>query len=135
MDLTPLLGIGGALELPSFLLIGMLSIPVIGSVDLAVFMLLLLQRPLVLSIKESSSGLIGLDALVSYCQQIDHNFWLLHGDLLNSPDVGDPIMEVVDDLNVLDVHNSISSIVEMFHVISNTFIMFLFSSFQSLSVR
>jgi hypothetical protein len=44
MDLTPLLGIGGAPERPLFLLAGLFLAPMIGSVDLAVFLLLLLPR-------------------------------------------------------------------------------------------
>jgi hypothetical protein len=36
-------------------------------------------------------------------QQINHYFGLLHGDLLDSLDIADPITEGMDDLNVLDV--------------------------------
>jgi hypothetical protein len=60
-----------------------------------------------MSVKESGSGLGGFDAFIVYCQQIGHGFWL-HGDLLNDLGVGDPVAEGINDLNVLDVGNSVS---------------------------
>jgi hypothetical protein len=74
MDLALLLGISETSEQPLFLLVRLFSVPVISSVDLAVFLLLLLQRPLATGVKESGSGLRGLDAYISYRQQISHNF-------------------------------------------------------------
>jgi hypothetical protein len=67
MDLAPLLGISRMLNRPSFLLIGLLPIPTIGSVNLMVLLLFLLREPLVLCIKESSLGLRGLNGLICYC--------------------------------------------------------------------
>jgi hypothetical protein len=134
MDLTPLFGISVTLEQPSFLLLGLLSVVTIGSIDLAVFMVLLLRGSLVSSMKESSSGLWGLDALVSYHQQIIHDLWLLLGDLLDNLDVDDSIVEGIDDLDVFDVWNSVPSIIETFHIISETFIMLLLDGFRVLVI-
>jgi hypothetical protein len=81
------------------------------------------------------SGLVGLDALICYCQQISHGFCLLVGDLLYSHDVCDPIMEGIDDLNVFDVKNSIPGIAKTFQVISKAFIILLLDGLQSFGSR
>jgi hypothetical protein len=60
---------------------------------------------------------------------------LLHGDLLHSLDVADLVTEGVDDLNILDVRDIIFGIAEMFHVVSETLIMFLLDSLQGLCCR
>jgi hypothetical protein len=59
MDLTPLLYVSRSMERPLFLLFGrlLLSIPTIYCIDLPIFLLFLLQRPLVMWIKEPGSGL------------------------------------------------------------------------------
>jgi hypothetical protein len=62
-------------------------------------------------------------------------FWLLHGDLLNGLDVSDPVTESIDDLDVLNVGNSIPGIAKMFHIISEPFIMPLLDGFKSFSGR
>jgi hypothetical protein len=54
-----------------------------------------------------------------------HNFWLLHGDLLDSLDVSDHVIEGIDDFDVLDVWYSILGVAEMFHVVLDAFIMLL----------
>jgi hypothetical protein len=133
MELVPLLGISRTPERPSFLLIGgrLLLIPVISSVDLPIFLLLLLHGPLLLCVKESGLGLRGLDALICYCQPIDHIFWLLHGDLPNSLDVCDPIAEGINDFNIVDVWDSIPDITEMFHIILEDFIMLLLDGLKN----
>jgi hypothetical protein len=58
--------------------------------------------PLVTCVKELASGLRCLDALICYCQQVSHDFWLLHGDLLNSLDLSDPVTDAPDEVE-LDV--------------------------------
>jgi hypothetical protein len=126
MDLALLLGISETSEQPLFLLVRLFSVPVISSVDLAVFLLLLLQRPLATGVKESGSGLRSLDAYISYRQQISHNFLLL---LLDGLDVGDPVVEDIHNLDILHVGNSITDITETFHVIPDAFIMLLLDGF------
>jgi hypothetical protein len=78
-------------------------------------------------------GLGGLNAHISDCEQISHRSRLLHGDLLNSLDIIDPIMEDIDDLNVRDVWDSVPGIAETFHVTLKAFIMLLLDSLQGLS--
>jgi hypothetical protein len=60
---------------------------------------------------------------------------LLHGDLLNSLDVIDLVAEGIDNLDVLDVRDSIPSIAETFHVVSEAFIMLLLNDLHGLSSR
>jgi hypothetical protein len=50
---------------------------------------------------------------------------LLHDDLLHSLNVTDFIAEGVDDLNVLDVRDSIPGIAEMFYVVPEALIILL----------
>jgi hypothetical protein len=137
MDLTPLLVITGMTKWSSLLLIDMwlLSVPTIDGIDLPIFLVLLLRGPLVMCIMESGSGLRGLDALIHYYQQIDHDFWLLHGNLLDSLEISDPVTEGIDDLHVLDVRDSVSGILEMFHVTPEAFITLLLDSLHSFGGR
>jgi hypothetical protein len=74
---------------------------------------------------EPNSGLTGLNAYIGNCKQINNYFGLLHGDLLNNFDIANPIMKSIDDLDVLDVRDSIPCVAEMFHVVSEAFIMLL----------
>jgi hypothetical protein len=53
--------------------------------------------------------------------------------LFHSLDIADSIMEGVDDLNVLDVRNSILGIVEMLDVVAETLIMLLLDGLEGLS--
>jgi hypothetical protein len=67
----------------------------------------------------------GLNAHINNCEQISHRLWLLYGDSLNSFEIADPVTEGINDLNVLDVQDFISGIVEMFHVVPEALIMLL----------
>jgi hypothetical protein len=80
-------------------------------------------------------GFRGLYAHVGDYEQISHHFGLLHGDLLHSLDVADPIAEGIDDLDVLDLWDSVAGIAEMFHVVSEALIMLLPDGLQSLCYR
>jgi hypothetical protein len=71
------------------------------------------------------AGCSGQAANVYDYQHISHNFWLLHGDLLDTLNGTDPISEGIDGLNVLDAWDSVSSVAEMFHIISDALIMLL----------
>jgi hypothetical protein len=64
-----------------------------------------------------------------------HLLGLLHGDLLHSLDVGDPVTEGIDDLDVLDVQDNISGVAEIFHVVLKTFTMLLSDGPQGLCCR
>jgi hypothetical protein len=109
----------------------LLTISTIRYVDLPIFLLLLFLGPLVTWIKELSLGLWSLDANVCDSQQIGHQFGLLHGDLLDNLDIADPITEGINDLDVLDVQNSVPSIVETFHIILEALIMLLLDRLHS----
>jgi hypothetical protein len=96
-------------------------------------MLFLLWKPLIVWIKEPSSGLRDIDPYVSDCQQIGHHFGLLCGNLLDSLDIAGPITKGIDDLNVLDVQDSIFGVAETFHIIPEALFMLLFDSLQGFS--
>jgi hypothetical protein len=81
---------------------------------------------------------LGLESLYTYvgdCEQIGHHLWLLHDNLLHSLGVADLVMEGIEDLDVLDIQDSIPGIVEAFHVLLETFIMLLPDGLQSLYCR
>jgi hypothetical protein len=86
-------------------------------------------------LKKSSLGFRSLDACVSDREQIGHRLGLFHYDLLHSLNVADSIAEGVDDLNVLDIRDSVPSIVEMFHIVPKALIMLLSDGLESLSSR
>jgi hypothetical protein len=60
---------------------------------------------------------------------------LLHGNLLNSLNIADPITEGIDDFDVLDVWDNVPGVVEMFHVVLEAFIMLLLDNLQGLNCR
>jgi hypothetical protein len=111
-----------------------LTISSVSHIDFPVI-LLLLHGPLVTRLKESSSGLESLNACVSDREQIGHCLELLYGDLLHRLDVANSIVEGIDDLDVLDIRDSIPGITEMFHVIPEALIMLMSDGLQSLSSR
>jgi hypothetical protein len=99
----------------------------ISRVNLQIFLVLL--GPLVARLKESSPGLISLYAYVCDCKQIGHSLGLLHGDLLHGLEIVNLGTEGIDDLDFLDIWDSIPGIVEMRHVVPETFIMPLSDGF------
>jgi hypothetical protein len=86
-------------------------------------------------LKESSPGLGCLDAGVRDCEQIGHSLGFLHGDLLHCLDVAVFVTEGVDDLDVLDVRDSIPSVAETFHVVPEALIILLPDGLESLNSR
>jgi hypothetical protein len=61
---------------------------------------------------------------------------LRHGvlhDLLDSLDIIDPILEGIDDFNVLDVLDSVPDITKIFYVVSEDLIVLLLDGLQSFS--
>jgi hypothetical protein len=60
---------------------------------------------------------------------------LLHGNLLNSLNIADPITEGIDDFDVLDVRDNVPGVVEMFHVVLEAFNMLLLDNLQGLNCR
>jgi hypothetical protein len=71
-------------------------------------------------ISRSSFFFEGLGSLYAYiydCDQIGRRLGLLHGDFLLSLEIVDPVVEGVDDLDVLDVWDGIPSIAETFHIV------------------
>jgi hypothetical protein len=106
----------------------------VSCVDVPII-LVLLRGPLAAGLKKLSLVLRSLNAYVSNCKQISYHFGIIHGDLLHSVDVTDPVREDVDDLDVLDVQDSVPSIVEMFHVVMEALIMFLLGGPHGLSSR
>jgi hypothetical protein len=115
-----------------FMVSVILVISPVSHVDFPVILLLL--RPLATRLK-SSSGFKSLDACVSHHERISHHLGLLHGDLLHGLDVTDYISKGINDLNVLDVRDSVPDITEMFHVVLKALIILLSDGLVSLSSR
>jgi hypothetical protein len=145
MDLAPLLYLVKATERPLLFLIGGLltAIPTIsavfvvspiGHVDLPI-VLLLLWGPLAMRLRVLSPSLRCLDACVCDCEQIGHCLEFLHGDLLHGLDVANSVTEDIDDLDVLDVRDSIPGIAEMFHIVLEALNMLLSDGLESLDSR
>jgi hypothetical protein len=139
MDFAPLICIIRATEMPLLLLIWgpllaiyaifvVLAISSVSRVDFPV-VLFLLCGPLAMRLKKSSLCFGSLNACVSDRKQINHRLGLLHGNLIHGLDVTDSIMEGVDDLDVLDVRDSIPGIAKMFHVVLEALIMLLLDGF------
>jgi hypothetical protein len=76
-------------------------------------------------LKKLSPGFKSLNACVSDREQIDHHFMLLHGNLLHNLDVSDSVVKCVDDLDILDIWDSVPGIAEMIHVVPKALIMLL----------
>jgi hypothetical protein len=144
MNLAPLLRVIGTPKMSLlFLLQGLLdmisgvssvlAITSVSYVDLAIF--LFPRGPLAPGLQKLSPGLEGFYAHIDNCEQISHHLWLLHDDLLHTLDVADPAMESIDDFNVLDVHDIVPDVAEIFHVVSETFIMLLSDGLQGLYCR
>jgi hypothetical protein len=134
VNLTPLFHIIRTPKRPLFLmlwgLLAMIStvslVPAIASVSCVDLMIILLPwGPLALGIQKSSPGFGGLYAYIGDYKQIGHRLGLLRGDLLHSLDIADPFAEGIDDLDVLDVWDSIPSIAKTFHIVPKTFTMLL----------
>jgi hypothetical protein len=66
------------------------------------------------------------------CEQIGYRLGLLHGDLLHSLDIADPVIERIDDLDVLNVQDSIFGVTKMFHIVPKTLTMLLSDGLQGL---
>jgi hypothetical protein len=118
------------------------TISLISDVDLPIFFLF--REPLAAGLKKSNPGLGSLYAYICNCEQISMAMPLcihlqlradLHGDLLHSLDITDPVAESIDDLNVLDVRDSIPSIAEVLYVVLETLIVLLLDNLQGLSGR
>jgi hypothetical protein len=58
-----------------------------------------------------------------------------HSDLLNSLHIANPITKGINDLDILYIRDSVPSIVEMFHVVMEVFIMLLLDGLQGFSFR
>jgi hypothetical protein len=116
------------LLLAVYVIFAVLAISSVSRVDFPVVMFLLCG-PLAMRLKKSSLCFGSLNACVSDCKQISHRLGLLHGNLLHGLDVTDSIMEGVDDLDVLDVQDSVPGIAEMFHVALEALIMLLLDGF------
>jgi hypothetical protein len=80
-------------------------------------------------------GLESFYTYISDCEQIDYRIRPLHGNLLNSFDIDYPIVEGIDDLDVLDIRDSIPGITEIFYVVLETLIMLLPDGLQGLCCR
>jgi hypothetical protein len=111
-----------------------LAISPVSHVDFPII-LLLLRGPLVTRLKKLCLGFGSLNACVRDHEQIRHCFGLLHDDLLHILDVTDSVMKGVDDLDVLDIRDSIPDIVKIFYVDPEALIMLLPNCLQSLSSR
>jgi hypothetical protein len=112
------------------------SVPAIAPVSCVNLMIILVSwGPLAPGFQESCPGLGSLYTYIDDCEQISYLLWLLHGNLLNNFDIADPVVEGIDDLDVLDIWDSVPGIAETFHVVPETLIMLLPDSLQGLCCR
>jgi hypothetical protein len=86
-------------------------------------------------LKESSSDLGSFYAYISNHEEFCHRFRLLHSNLLHGFDVVDPVTKDIDDLDVLDVWDSVPGIAETFHIVTEALIMLLLDGLQGLCSR
>jgi hypothetical protein len=111
-----------------------LAISLVSRVDFLI-VLLLLCGPLATGLKKSSPCFKILDARERNYKQMEHRLRFLHGDLLDSLDVTNFVTEGIDDLDVLDIWDSVPGIAGMFHVVLLALIMCLPDGLESLSSR
>jgi hypothetical protein len=83
---------------------------------------LLLDGPISSRLQKSSLGFESFYAYVGNREQISHCFGLLHRYLFHSFEIADAISEGVNNLDVLDVRNVIT---EMLDIITETLIVLL----------
>jgi hypothetical protein len=86
-------------------------------------------------LQKPSPGFGRLYAYIGDSEQISHCFRLLHGYLFHSFDIADAITEGVNDLDVLDVRDAISSIAEMLYIIVEALITLLLDGLEGLGSR
>jgi hypothetical protein len=110
-----------------------LTISLINGVDLPIFFLL--RGPLAARLKKSNPGLGSLYAYICNCEQISHHLVLLQGDRLHSLDITNFIVKSIDDLNVLNVRDSIPDFAEALYIVPETLIVLLLDSLHGLSCR
>jgi hypothetical protein len=91
--------------------------------------------PLAPGFQKSGPGFGGLYGHVGDCKHIDHRLGLIHGDLLHGLDVADLVTKCIDDLEVLEVQDSIPGVAKMFHVVPETLILLLLDGVQALCYR
>jgi hypothetical protein len=67
-----------------------------------------------------SLGIGSFYAYIGNREQIGHHFGLLHRYLFHGFEIADTILEGVNNLDVLDVRDAVSSIVETFDIITDS---------------
>jgi hypothetical protein len=91
--------------------------------------------PLATRLQKSSPGFGSLYAYIGDREKISHRFGLLHGYLFHRFNIVDAVTEVVNDLDVLDVRDAISSIAKTFDIVMETLIMLLLDGLECLDSR
>jgi hypothetical protein len=86
-------------------------------------------------LKKSSTSFGSLYVCIRDCEYINYCLAFFHDDLLHGLNVTDSVVEDIDDLDVLNVRDSVPDIVEMFHIVSEALIMLLPDGLESLSNR
>jgi hypothetical protein len=86
-------------------------------------------------LQKLSPGFRSLYAYIGDREQISHRCVLLHGYLFHNFDIADTIMEGINDLDVLDVRDAVSGIVEMLDIIAETLIMLMLDGIEGLGSR
>jgi hypothetical protein len=86
-------------------------------------------------LEKSSSGFGSFCAYISNREQISHSFGLLHRYLFHSFEITNDISEGVNNLDVLDVWDAISDIVETLDIITETLVLLLLDGLEGLGGR
>jgi hypothetical protein len=88
-----------------------------------------------LRLKKSSPGFRSFYAYTGNHEQIGHRFGLLHRYLFHGFEIADAISDGVNNINVLDVRDTISSVAETLDIITETLIVLLLDGLEGLGGR
>jgi hypothetical protein len=86
-------------------------------------------------LQKLSPGFGSLYAYIGDREQISHRFGLLHGYLFHSFNIDDVITEGVNNLDVLDVRDTVFGIAETLDIVTETLIMLLLDGLEGLDSR
>jgi hypothetical protein len=82
-----------------------------------------------------SPGFESFYAYIGNREQISHRFGLLHRYLFHGFEIADTISEGVNNLDVLDVRDTVSGIAKMLDIITETLVMLLLDGLEGLGGR
>jgi hypothetical protein len=91
--------------------------------------------PLASRLEKSSPGFRSFYAYIGNRERISHRFGLLHRYIFHDFEITDAISEGINNLDVLDVRDVISDIVETLDIITETLVVLLLDGLEGLDSR